>query len=120
MRTLGDEPGHDVADLCRSHRPAGDVAPPVGSAELWSSDDDRGSQSLVADEGEKGAVGDGAGLRAAPTTLTMATGTERLEDLGATGGIAGTLRGVGRSGRSAESVGPCPAAANAVHQGLDL
>src|SRR5215472_5692394 len=120
MRTLGDEPGNHVADLRRGHRTARDVSPPVGSAELRSSDDDRGPQSLVADQGEVGTVGDGAGLRTAPATFAVATGTEGLEHVGAPGGVPRVWRSVGRSGRSVQSVGPRPPAPRAAHQGVYL
>src|SRR5258705_13988879 len=53
------EPAHYVGDFLIRHRPASDVAAPVGSAQFGTSRDQHRAQPLIARQREKRIVGDG-------------------------------------------------------------
>src|SRR5262245_4434072 len=65
LRAMRQEPRHDVGDLLRREWAPGNIAAPIGMAELRPAGDEERAQPLGADQREIGTVDDGARLRPA-------------------------------------------------------
>src|SRR6266852_1524119 len=69
---LGGEPGDDVGDFLVGNGFAWNICAPVGSAEFGAAGDDDRAQALIADEREKGGIGDGTTFRSSVASRAVA------------------------------------------------
>ena len=91
LRPLRRQPGDDVGDFLRRHRPAGHIVTPVRSAQLRPSHNHICSQILITHQSEVGAVDNRTGFLAASAIRSMTGGAVSCVHIGSVPRIAGSL-----------------------------
>ena len=115
---MGRDPGDKVRDLLRRERcPV--LAPPIRHSKICTTDDDRGSQRLIAHKSEKTRIDDVVALRAAMAFGAMAARTRCRVDTGSPPRIS-QRRSIGRWGRAQGRFGTGPLLPQTVNESIDL
>src|SRR6185295_9361246 len=115
--SLGDQPGNDICNFLRGHRPVRHIIAPIWMTKVGTPGNDGCAQSLIAHERKKGIIDNGTSFFRAFPFRSVTSSAERGVTGGAADGVAGFRCGIRRRARQFHL---CPMRAHLTHQYFDL
>src|SRR6185295_4596044 len=115
--SLGDQPGNDICNFLRGHRPVRHIIAPIWMTKVGTPGNDGCSQSLVAHERKKGIIDNGTSFFRAFAFRSVTSSAECCVRGGAVDCVAWFRRGIRGRARLPQL---CPIRAHLTDQDLDL